>query len=240
VPPNFSCPDRKGRLLAMGDAHKTILLVEDKTIVREGLRLIVSADPEYTIAGEAEDGYQAIALAEQLMPDLILMDLSMPRMNGMEAIRSIKKKCPGAKILVLTVHDSEEFILAALHAGADGYVVKEANRSELMLAIKNVLRGKNFISPSIADKVITGYLENRQGVKAASAFDSLTGREREILKLIAEGHKNREIAQQLYISIKTVEKHRENLMSKLNLHSLSEIITFAFEKGILSTEKNTL
>ncbi len=212
---------------------KRIVLVEDRTIVREGLRLIITSCQDYIIVGEADDGYQALKLTEQLQPDLVLMDLSMPRMTGMDAISAIKKHCPDTKIVVLTVHDSEEFILAALNAGADGYVVKEANREELMLAIDNVLRGKNFISPSISGKVISGYIAGKEHVRTTSSIDSLTGREREILKLIAEGYKNKSIAQTFCISVKTVQKHRENLMHKLNLHNLCDIINYAMENGIL-------
>jgi two-component system response regulator NreC len=213
--------------------QKRILIVEDRTIVREGLRLLVTSDEQYSIAGEAEDGHAAIKVARELQPDLILMDLSMPRMNGMDAIREIKKVCPAIKILVLTVHDTDEFIIASLEAGADGYILKDANKSELMLAIKSVLEGKPFLSPGISEKIISGYLSKQRPQKPKTSLQGLTHREREILKLIAEGYKNKAIAELLCISANTVEKHRENIMHKLELHNASGLTLFAMENGII-------
>ena len=212
---------------------KRILIVEDRTIVREGLRLLVTSDEQYSIAGETEDGHAAIKVARELQPDLILMDLSMPRMNGMDAIREIKKVCPAIKILVLTVHDTDEFIIASLEAGADGYILKDANKSELMLAIKSVLEGKPFLSPGISEKIISGYLSKQRPQKPKTSLQGLTHREREILKLIAEGYKNKAIAELLCISANTVEKHRENIMHKLELHNASGLTLFAMENGII-------
>jgi len=213
-----------------------IVIAEDHTILREGLRSLLSSHPEFEIVGEAEDGREAIQCVEKFKPDLILTDLSMPRMNGMEAIREIKRGSPDTKILVLTVHKTEEYILATLQAGANGYILKDSTHAELMLAIKHVLSGKHYISPEISDKVIEGYLEGRKTLKAKSSWETLTQREREILKLIAEGYKNKEIADYLCISVKTVEKHRANLMEKLNLHSIQALTAFAIEKGIVSRE----
>jgi DNA-binding NarL/FixJ family response regulator len=164
------------------------------------------------------------------------MDLSMPRMNGMDAIREIKKRCPETKILVLTVHKTEEYILATFKAGADGYALKDSTHTELVMAIKSVLTGKPYLSPGISEKVIEGYLEGRQTLKARTAYETLTHREREILKLIAEGYKNKEIADDLCISVKTVEKHRANIMEKLGLHNVQALTTFAIEKGLVSKE----
>ena len=213
-----------------------IVIAEDHTILREGLRSLLSSHPEFEIVGEAEDGREAIQCVEKFKPDLILTDLSMPRMNGMEAIREIKRGSPDTKILVLTVHKTEEYILATLQAGANGYILKDSTHAELMLAIKHVLSGKHYISPEISDKVIEGYLEGRKTLKVKSSWETLTQREREILKLIAEGYKNKEIADYLCISVKTVEKHRANLMEKLNLHSIQALTAFAIEKGIVSRE----
>ena len=210
-----------------------ILIVEDRTIVREGLCLLVSSNPDYTIVGEAEDGRKAIKAAAELKPDLILTDLTMPNMNGMEAIREIKRQFPEMKILVLTVHDSEEFILASLQAGADGYVLKEATQSELMVAIESVLDGKRFIAPGISDKVINGYLNKKQPREQKTLFSSLTHREKEVLKLIAEGNRNKKIASILCISAKTVDKHRENIMKKLDIHNAASLTAFAIEKGLI-------
>ncbi|MFB0507893.1 MAG: response regulator [Thermodesulfobacteriota bacterium] len=211
-----------------------IVIAEDHRILREGLRALISSNPDFDIVGEAEDGRDAIRCVEKLVPDLILLDLSMPRMNGMEAINEIKKQCPETKILVLTVHSTEEYILTTLRAGADGYVLKDATHTELMMAIKSVLTGKTYLSPGVSEKVIEGYLEGRKTLRSCTPWDTLTQREREVLKLIAEGYKNKEIADYLYISVKTVEKHRANLMRKLDLHSTSSLTAFAMEKGLVT------
>ena len=211
--------------------HK-VVIAEDHTILREGLRALLSASADFEIVGEAEDGRSAIQCVEKVKPDLVLMDLSMPRMNGMEALREIKKLRPETKVLALTVHKAEEYVLAALAAGADGYVLKDATHTELVMAIKSVLMGKRYLSPGISEKVIEGYLEGRRTLKSRSPWDTLTQREREILKLVAEGYKNKDIADYLCISVKTVETHRANLMRKLDLHNVSSLTAFAMEKGL--------
>ena len=217
----------------MGE-KKRIVIAEDHTILREGLKMLLSSNPELEVVGEAQDGLEAIRITDSTRPDLILMDLSMPRMNGMGAIQEIKKQCPATKILVLTVHKTEEYILATLKAGADGYVLKDATHSELMLAIECTFSGKSYLSPGISEKVIEGYLEGRKTVKSNTSWDTLTQREREILKMIAEGYKNKDIADYLCISAKTVEKHRANLMKKLDLHSASSLTALAMEKGLVT------
>lgn len=211
-----------------------IVIAEDHTIVREGLRVLLSSDPDFDVVGAAEDGRQAIQCVEKLKPDLVLMDLSMPGMHGLEAIREIKKQVPDTKILVLTIHKDEECVLAAFQAGANGYVLKDATPSELVTATKAVFRGKSYISPSVSEMVIEGYVEGRTALKQRSSWDTLTPREREILKLIGEGHKNKEIADILCISLRTAEKHRTNLMKKLDLHSVSALTALALEKGLIS------
>ena len=213
---------------------KRIIIAEDYTILREGLRALITSSPHFEVIGEAEDGRAAIHCVEKAKPDLILMDLSMPRMNGMEAIKEIKKRSPETKVLVLTVHNTDEYILATLRAGADGYALKDSTHTELMTAIETVLVGKRYISPGISERVIEGYLEGRKTLGFHTAWDTLTSREREILKLIAEGYKNKEIADELCISPKTVEKHRANLMQKLDLHSASSLTIFAVGKGLVS------
>jgi len=213
-----------------------IVLVEDHTILREGVKSLLSSSQDFEVIGEAADGREAIRCVEKLKPDLILIDLSMPRMNGMEAIREIRRLSKEVKILVLTVHKSEEYVLATFKAGADGYVLKEATHEELLMAIKSVLKGKNYISPEISEKVLEGYLEGRKRLKSQTSWETLTPREREILKLIAEGYKNKEIAEELCISVKTVEKHRSNIMEKLNLHNVQALTAFAIEKGLVTRE----
>lgn len=209
------------------------MIAEDHTILRQGLRALLSSDPDFQIVGEAEDGREAVRSAETLSPDLILMDLSMPKMTGTEAIREIRKRSKDTKIVVLTVHKGEDYVLSALKAGADGYVLKDANRDELATAIKKVLEGKRYLSPDISGKVIEGYLEGKKALKTKTSWDTLTQREREILKLIAEGYKNKEVAESLFISVKTVQKHRSNLMEKLDLHNTAALTVFAIEKGLV-------
>ncbi len=212
---------------------KKVVIAEDHTILREGLRALLSFDPNFTIVGEAGDGREAIRCVEKETPDLLLMDLSMPKMNGMDAIREIKKRFPKTRIIALTVHKTEEYILATLQAGADGYVLKDATHDELMTAIKSVLSGKQYLSPDVSGKVIEGYLEGRKTLRSVSSWDNISQREREVLKLIAEGYKNKEIADDLCISLKTVEKHRANLMKKLDLHNAAALTVFAMEKGLV-------
>jgi DNA-binding NarL/FixJ family response regulator len=152
----------------------------------------------------------------------------------MDAIREIKRRCPQTKVIVLTVHKTEEYVLASLDAGADGYVLKDASHAELVMCIKHVIQGKRYLSPEVSDKVIDGYLDGKKTIKPSSLWSTLTQREREILKLIAEGYKNKEIADFLCISVKTVEKHRANLMGKLDLHSASALTAFAIERGLVT------
>jgi DNA-binding NarL/FixJ family response regulator len=218
----------------MDTEKKRIVIAEDHTILREGLKALLSLNTELVVVGEAQDGREAIRIVSELKPDLVLMDLSMPRMNGIEAIKEIKKQHPEIKIIVFTVYKTEEYVLASLQAGADGYILKEANYAEFLIAIKNVLMGKHYLSPEISGKVIEGYLKGQQDHTPLTVWDTLTSREREILKLVGEGYKNREIADDLCISMKTVEKHRENLMKKLDLHTASALTSYAIEKGLVT------
>lgn len=214
---------------------KTFLIAEDHTILRDGLKLIITGNPDYEVVGEASDGIEATQIASKHKPDLILMDLFMPRMNGIDAIREIKRISPDSKILVLTVHKAEAYVLASFEAGADGYLLKESTHAELLTAISHVLEGEPYISPGVMDSVLEGYLkENKRRKKTTqSVMDTLTIREKEVLKLVAEGYKNREISEYLCISVRTVQKHRDNLMKKLNLHSAAELTLFAIDKGLI-------
>jgi two-component system response regulator NreC len=217
-------------------SKRRVVIAEDHTIVREGLRSLLATSTDLEVVGEAGDGREAIACAERLKPDLIITDLSMPRMNGMEAVRQIKKRSSQTKILVLTVHRTEEYILAALEAGADGYLLKDSTHSELLMAVRHILNGMRYISPGISDRVLRGYLEGKRRGGASTSWETLSAREREILKLIAEGNKNKDIAEQLCISVKTVEKHRSNLMEKLDVHNVQQLTALAIEKGLVSLE----
>ena len=210
-----------------------IVIAEDHTILREGLCALLRADPDLEVIGEAEDGRKAIRCVEKLSPDLVLMDLSMPRMDGLTAIREIKKQYPGIRIIALTVHKTEEYVMQTLQAGVDGYILKDASSSELLMAIRKVLEGNHYLSAAISGKVIEGYLEGKKKLKIKSSWDTLTEREKEILKLIAEGYKNREISEYLNISVKTTEKHRSNMMGKLGIHNTAALTAYAVDKGIV-------
>ncbi len=211
----------------------TILLADDHSILRAGLRSILNSKSDFEVVAEVDNGMDAIKTALSLKPDLLLTDLSMPKTNGTEAIRELKKRLPEIKCIVLTMHTSEEYIHTALDAGADGYVLKDDSHEELLAAIKNVLNGKTYLSPSICGNVVSGYLNSTGSSKPATSWDVLTKREREIIKLIAEGNRSKDIAEHLSISIKTVEKHRSNLMKKLNMHSLGSLTNYAMKNGLV-------
>jgi DNA-binding NarL/FixJ family response regulator len=200
--------------------------------MKKPYRIVIAED--YRILREAGDGRDAIRCAEQLKPDLVLMDLSMPKMDGLDAIGEVKNQSPATKVLVLTIHKADEYIFESFKAGADGYLLKDATHAELKLAVENVLAGKPYVSPGVSGRLVTAYLEGRKPVKSVSSLEILTQRERQVLKLIAEGYKNKEIADFLCISVKTVEKHRANLMKKLDLHNASALTAFASEKGLIA------
>jgi DNA-binding NarL/FixJ family response regulator len=210
------------------------VIVEDQTIVREGLQSLLSSKPQFEIVGVAEDGIEAIRCARDLEPDLILLDLSMPRLDGISAMREIKRLTPKTKVLALTVHRAEGYVVNAFKSGADGYCLKDATQDELLIAIRSVVSGKAYISPEVSGKVLEGYLEGKKTSEPASPWDTLTQREREVLKLIGEGYKSKEIAHLLCISAKTVDKHRSNLIMKLDLHNASALTAYAIEKGLVT------
>lgn len=209
-----------------------ILLADDHTILREGIRSLIENEPDMAVVGEANDGHTAVKLALQLKPDIILMDLAMPLLNGLEATRQIKKQNNQARILILTMHENEEYIRQVLVAGAMGYILKDAAARELLGAIRSVYKGEVVLSPAITRLVVSDYL--RWGdINTSETTDGLTDREREILQLIAEGYTNKQIAEILSISIKTVQAHRLNLMKKLDLHDRGELIKYAIQKKII-------
>jgi DNA-binding NarL/FixJ family response regulator len=212
-----------------------VLIAEDHTLLRAGLRALLQEDQTLEIVGEVDNGRDAIRAVGTLEPHLVLMDLSMPGMNGIEAITDIKRRYPETRVLVLTIHKTDEYIHESLRAGADGYILKDATHDELRVAIRSIRNGKIYLSPDISSKVISGYLGNGHGEGTASLWDTLTHREREVLKLVAEGHPNKHIAEYLCLSVKTVEKHRSNLMKKLDLHNASMLTAYAIEKGLVTT-----
>lgn len=215
-----------------------VLIADDHAMVREGLRALLSDERDLKVVGEATDGNEAIRCVNQYQPAIVLMDLTMPHTNGPEAIRAIKRRHPDVKIVVLTVHKSEEFVRSTLDSGADAYVLKDDTRFELISAIRQVQRGKTYISPGISSMIITGFLDRSEKTETRTrpSWENLTSRERQTLKLIAEGYKNRDIAEFLTVSLKTVEKHRSNLMKKLDLHSASAITAYAIKNGLLAVD----
>jgi two-component system response regulator NreC len=210
-----------------------VVIAEDHTLFRQGLKALLSFEPEFEVVGEAADGLEAYQRAEELQPDIILLDLNMPRVDGMAAIKEIKRLCPKAKILVLTVHKTEEHVLETLKSGASGYVLKDAEHDELLLAMRSVLQDKCYLSPDISARIVDGYLNGRKNDEPDTPWKSLTAREKQVLKLVAEGYKTKDIAGILCISDKTVAKHRANIMRKLSLHSASELTAYAIKRGLV-------
>ena len=209
-----------------------ILLADDHTILRDGIRALLEDEPDMTVVGEAEDGRTAVKLACQLIPDVVLMDIAMPLLNGLEATRQIKHDCPQVKVLILTMHENEEYIRQVLASGAMGYILKDAAARELLDAIHAVQKGEAVLSPAITRLVIENYL--RWGdLQKENDTNGLSPREREVLQLIAEGYSNKQIAEILCISIKTVQAHRMNLMSKLDLHDRADLIKYAIQRKII-------
>jgi DNA-binding NarL/FixJ family response regulator len=214
------------------DKKQRILIVDDHTLLRAGLRALLVQDPNLEVVGEADNGRDAVRAVGQFSPNLVLMDLTMPGMNGIEAVTQIKQRYPEVRVLVMTLHKTEEFIHASLKAGADGYILKDATHDELRVAIRSVLAGKTYLSMDVSGKVVSGYLGGGKSA-SPSVYDTLTQREREVLKLVAEGKSNKDVAEFLSLSVKTVEKHRSNLMAKLNVHNASGLTAYAIEKGLL-------
>ncbi len=211
-----------------------ILIVDDHALMRNGLEAMLASEPDYEVVGVAADGMTAIRSVAELQPDVILMDLTMPRTSGMDAIVQIKRQHPHIKIVALTFHKEEKYIHATLEAGADAYVLKDDSRTELFNALANVVSGNNYLSPSIVDKVVAGYLSGGDAATAKPSWEVLTRREREVIKLIAEGKRTKEIAEYLSLSPKTIEKHRTNLMRKLDLHNVSEVTVYAIKNGFVT------
>jgi two-component system response regulator NreC len=209
-----------------------VLIADDHTIVRSGVRMLLEAEPDIAVVGEAVDGAQAIALTEKLQPDVVLMDIGMPGVDGLEATRQIKERWPEIHVLVLTMHRSEEYFFEMLKKGASGYILKGAETSDLIQAVRVVAAGEVFLYPTMARKLVQDYLSlKREGETAVNA--QLSPRENEILHLLAEGYSNKEIADKLVISPSTVHTHRTNLMQKLGLSSRHELIQYARQRGIL-------
>lgn len=214
----------------------TVLLVEDHTIVRQGLRLLIEAGGDIEIVGEAKTGREAVQMASDLRPEVIVMDIAMPLLNGLQATRQILKNLPATKVLVLSAHSDSEYVEQVVKVGASGYLVKQSSGDVLAKAIRELHKGKTFFTPSIAKRLKDDYQKSSDGVGLQKkSTTELTSREAELLQLIAEGHVNKQIASELSISIKTVEKHRQHLMDKLNIHDIAGLTRFAIAAGIIES-----
>ncbi|MFQ6015860.1 MAG: response regulator [Anaerolineae bacterium] len=213
-----------------------VLIVDDHTIVRAGVRLLLDAEADIEVVGEAADGQEAIDRAAKLQPDVVLMDIGMPGMNGLEATREIKSRWPNMQVLVLTMHRSDDYFFQVLDAGASGYVLKGAGTGDLISAVRAVDQGDVFLYPSMAKKLVADYLGRVRSGEERASYDGLTNREREVLTLVAEGLTSQEIADQLTLSVNTVQAHRRNIMGKLNLHNRSELIKYAIRHGLIQID----
>ncbi|HSA80696.1 MAG TPA: response regulator transcription factor [Geminicoccaceae bacterium] len=212
---------------------KRVVIVDDHTILRNSLAALLGSEADLEVVGQTGDGKEAVRQIGTWKPDLVLVDLSMPGMSGMDVIGEIRKRLPAVRIVVLTVHDQEDYVRASLAAGANGYVLKTAPQEELLAAVRDVLRGHTHLSPAVQDKVLAGYLDRPGRGSRKSPWNQVTHRERQILKLVAEGRTNREVAEYLCLSVKTVETHRSSLMRKLNLHKVQALTAFAIENGVV-------
>ncbi len=214
-----------------------VLIVDDHAVLRQALRLLLDAHQEVEVIGDVGNGREAVEATEKLLPDVVLMDMVMPGLNGLEATRQIRKRAPKTKVLILTGYMEDEQILGALRAGASGYVVKKSDVTELLLGIQAVHRGNTYFSSAISDTVpISELLWQAQKGEGKTRYDLLTSREREVLQLIAEGYSNQRIAEELFISVKTVEAHKAHIMSKLHAQNRTDLIRYAIRKGIVSLE----
>ena len=212
-----------------------VLLSDDHRIMREGLRSLLEKEPDIELVGEAEDGRSTLELASRLKPQVVVMDISMPDLNGIDATRKLLEKLPSVKVLALSMHTDQRFIEGMLRAGATGYLPKDCASEELVRAIRTVLSNQTYLSPSIADVVRRDYLSQRRGADISVSY-VLTEREREVLQLMAEGKNTKEIASRIQVSVKTIETFRQHIMQKLNLHSLAELTKYAIREGLTSLE----
>ena len=215
------------------------LLVDDHTILRDGLRALLATQPDIEVVGEADNGLDAIEMVERHQPSIVVMDIAMPRMNGLEATRRIKKDHPECRVLVLTQYDHREYVLPILKAGADGYILKKSAGEELVSAIRSVNAGESILNPAVARTVIEAYVGGNTHSTEDEGEEPLTDREREVLILIAEGYTNREIARTLHISPKTVDVHRAHIMQKLGLQNRMALIKYAIRKGFVHVDIDT-
>ena len=214
----------------------TVLLVDDHAVVRSGLRALLESENDFQIAGETGDGLEAVRLVEKLKPQVMLLDLMIPALNGIEVSRQTIHVSPKTRILVFSMHDNEAYVLEALRAGATGYALKDAKSSDIFDAVRAVAAGRRYLSPPLTELAIEAYLQKAQTTKREISYDTLTTREREVLQLGAEGHTAAQIGARLFISPRTVEIHRANLMRKLSLHNQADLFRYALKKGLISAD----
>jgi len=210
-----------------------ILLADDHGVVRQGLRAVLARDASFEVIGESGDGREAVRLADALQPDVVIMDISMPQLNGIEAAKQIVKANPRTHIIILSVHSDETYLMRALQAGVKGYLLKESAEEDLIRAVRMVAQGKPFFSPAVTSALLADYMRDMQQRNLRDSYDLLTEREKEVLQLLAEGKSNKEAATVLDLSTNTVETHRTNLMQKLGLHNTAEIVLYAVRKKII-------
>lgn len=210
-----------------------VLLAEDHHLVRQGLRALLEREPGLEVVGEAADGLEALHLIQDLQPDVVVMDITMPGLNGLEVLRRVSQRLPEVRVLMLSVHEGEEYVLRALQAGASGYLLKRSLGAELLLAIQAAQRGEVFLSSAVSRTLITRFLQGVSPEESKTPYDRLTPREREVFQLVAEGHTNQAIAHRLGISVRTVETHRANLMDKLEIHDVAGLTRLAVHTGLV-------
>lgn len=210
------------------------ILADDHTVIRSGLRLLLERQPGLTVVGEAANGREAVDLAEELKPDVAVLDIAMPHLNGIEATRQIVARNPAVSVLILSMHSDEGYVIRALQAGAKAYLLKDSAEADLISAIVAVRDGKSFFSPAVSRLLLEDYVRQMQAKGSVDSYEMLTNREREIFQLVAEGKANKDIAALLYVSVYTVETHRTRILQKLNLHSIPELVLYAVRKGIIS------
>jgi DNA-binding NarL/FixJ family response regulator len=213
----------------------TIVLADDHLVVRKGMRLLLEAEPDFELVGEAEDGLEAVDLAERMKPDVLVVDLMMPGLNGIEATRQVLKRSTHTKVVILSMHGNDEYVLEALRNGATGYVLKDAGADELVEAVRVVSGGERYLSPELAERAIDAYVRQTEET-TLDRYETLTDREREVLHMAADGFTNVEIAARLSLSPRTVENHRANMMRKLGVSNQTELVRYAIKKGIVSLE----
>jgi DNA-binding NarL/FixJ family response regulator len=211
----------------------TVVLVEDHTIVRQGFKLVLAADKELSLVGEASDGLEAVRLVETKQPNVLVLDLMIPRLHGLEVIRQVRASNPETKIIVLSMHADEPYVVEALRNGASGYVLKDCTSADLVKAVRHVNGGRRYLSPAVADMALSALIA-RPGEEDLDVFDTLTNRERLVLQLAAEGNSSTEIGGKLFISPRTAETHRTNLMRKLSLRSQTDLVRYAIRKKLIS------